>query len=749
MYYKTSAFSKLNLFVRENLQELALYLNSISFSRAIRVAVAVTIPLIIGRHFGQFEIGLVISYGAFWSSPSDVIGSFRHKKISILIATLLAMLVSFIKGYLNFNLWLLLPVLGLLTFAIAFISVYGFRASLVSFSGLMALTLSSAKSSETIEIYQYALLIGLGGLWYLLLSKIWFRINPKAETEEFLSDTYTLTAQFIETRGKLISPHQDRQELQSKLQNLQGKLTENHGTLREILILSKKTSGLSNYNDKRLLVFVQLVDMLETAIANPGNYDRMKVLFTNHPQYITCFQDLIFEMAYQLQMISKAGNNKENLPKNDTMKQYLDNTRLEIALLQDSLNFEEYIMLQNLLEYQEKQYEKIKKIKWLLGDQTIADIELVDQHASKSFVAFQDYNPRLLIRNFSFESVIFRHSFRLAVTIMIGYALGSIFAFQNPYSILLIIIVIMRPSYGLTKNRAKDRIIGTFIGGAMALLIVFLIQNSYVYGIIGISSLVVALSLVQKNYKASATFITLSVVLIYAILNPDVLSLMKFRILDTLVGAGLSYAAMLWLWPTWEFVEIKDNIEKSIKANKDFLNEISKYYKEKGNLPTSYSLARKQAFLETSNLNSAFQRMTQDPKSKQKQSDKIYELVVLNHSFLASLASISTYIQNNKTSQASQQFEIATAKTKRNLERVLVCLKDQKCDDSKTSSENYLRFEEQLPAFNSLEINNSLASNNKETERNLQEAHLVWEQLQWMFSISCKMLKLAASMKLD
>jgi hypothetical protein len=42
-----------------------------------------------------------------------------------------------------------------------------------------------------------------------------------------------------------------------------------------------------------------------------------------------------------------------------------------------------------------------------------------------------------------------------------------------------------------------------------------------------------------------------------------------------------------------------------------------------------------------------------------------------------------------------------------------------------------------------------LTSNDKENLRDLQEAHLVWEQLKWLFSISSTMLKLAASVKLD
>lgn len=723
-------------------------MKSISFSRAIRVGVAVTLPAVIGTQLGYSEIGMAMSFGAFWSSPSDVIGSFQHKKIGILISAALVMVISFIKGYLNLDLWLLLPVLGMLTFAIAFISVYGFRASLISFSGLMALALSYARDSEGLEVYEYAILMGLGGLWYLLLSKIWYRINPRAETEEFLSETYLLTAEFLETRGKLVDPQEDRVGLQSKLLKLQRDLTKNHETLREILILSRKTSGRSNYQDKRLLIFAQLIEILESATANPVNYDRMDALFNDHPQYIKRFQDLIFEMSFQLRMIYETGNNKSKLPKNDTIKQCIDGVRLEIALLREKLYYEEYLMLQNFLEYQEKQFEKLKRIKWLLGDPDITDVDIIDRKKAKRFIALQDYDPKLLLENFSFKSPIFKHSLRLAATVMIGYALGSIFEFQNPYSILLIIIVIMRPSYGLTRNRAKDRLIGTLIGGAIAFGLVFLIQDPYAYGVMGVISLVIAISLVQKNYKASATFITLSAVFIYAILSPDVLSLIKFRILDTLVGAGLSYAAMRWLWPTWEFADIKESIEKSVKANKDFLYKITEYYQLKGNIPTSYNIARKEAFLETSNLSSAFQRMTQEPKSKQKEMDKVYELVVLNHTFLTSLASLSTYIKNYKTTEASERFITATEQIDANLERVLQCLNDRECEAVSVSAENESLFAEKLPSFKSLDIKN-LTSEDKAAIRKLQETHLVWEQLQWLNSISDKMLKLAASVKLE
>ena len=135
----TTVFYSVQQFISENFKELLQFLKSISFSRAMRVGVAVALPLIIGIQFEYLEVGIAISFGAFWSSPSDIIGNFRHKKYGILFSAALVMVVSFIKGYLNLDLWLLIPILGLLTFAIAYLSVYGFRASLISFSGLMAL----------------------------------------------------------------------------------------------------------------------------------------------------------------------------------------------------------------------------------------------------------------------------------------------------------------------------------------------------------------------------------------------------------------------------------------------------------------------------------------------------------------------------------------------------------------------------------------------------------------------------------
>ncbi len=74
----SSVLYQVALFISENVKELREFLKSTSFSKAILVGIAVTLPILMGIQLGYFEIGLALCYGAFWSSPSDISGSFQH-----------------------------------------------------------------------------------------------------------------------------------------------------------------------------------------------------------------------------------------------------------------------------------------------------------------------------------------------------------------------------------------------------------------------------------------------------------------------------------------------------------------------------------------------------------------------------------------------------------------------------------------------------------------------------------------------
>jgi uncharacterized membrane protein YccC len=229
-------------------------------------------------------------------------------------------------------------------------------------------------------------------------------------------------------------------------------------------------------------------------------------------------------------------------------------------------------------------------------------------------------------------------------------------------------------------------------------------------------------------------------------LTPNVRDVVQFRVMDTLIGGVLAFAANYLLWPSWEFLNLRVFLKKSIKANYHYLKEISLFYNEKGQVTTSYKIARKFAFIEIGNLMNSFQRMTQEPKSKQKQLPQLYKLVELNYSLVSSSASLGTYIQTHKTSKASDTFNVVVDTVLKNLNAATDALnaseKNPLAPYQKIDLE--VRFLE-LKNIRAKEIRDN-SSNEEEFQLKMQEAQLVIEQLIWLTNLSESVLK--ASRKL-
>lgn len=725
------------------LNSLARFFRSPDFSKAVLLSIAISLPILIFSLQGPYEIGVALGIGCLLSSPSDIPGSFRHKVIGVALAAVLAGMVSVVAGYAAVSVFLLLPVIALLMFGISYLAVFGFRASLVAFSGLFAIVLSFANLSVALEIWERGLLITIGGFWYLGLSVLWYLYNPRRPTEQLLAQAMELTALFLKTRARLLTETNNRVALQKELFKLQGELNEKHESLRDILIRSRLSFGSSNFARKRLLVFIELVDILELAIANPVDYKKLDLLVKDKPVYLTRFKQLIENLALQLEDIALALEKNKSFSRKE-IQEYLEGIATEFISFRKALEFEEakndMVLLQYLFEYLEKQAQKINTIVRTLYNLEDEKQVFPRRKEVAKFITPQDYDPKVLLENFNFKSAIFRHSLRLAVVVLVGFSVGAFFSLDNAYWILLTIVVIMRPNYGLTKERSKQRTIGTLIGGFLAFGIVYFVKNPVVHGILALFSLTLAFSLIQKNYRTAAIFVTLSIVFIYSLLAPDVYEVIQFRIIDTLLGAGLAFLGNLWLWPAWEVKNIKNVILESIRANKNYLKEIAGFYEEKGELPISYKLARKKAFLETGNLNTAFQRMTQEPKNRQQQIETVYSIVSLNQTFLGALASLGTYIRNHKTSSASSNFEIIVDHIVQNLEnseKKLINSQAVEEPDKKITNEAGKAME---MAFKKLLEENS-TNRPVELQEKIREYHLVKNQLKWLLEISEKLQK--------
>ena len=725
------------------------FLKSADFYKSLTLIIATLIPILISEYyFANVEIGFAIALGVFYNSPTNIAGSVKHRTIGMLISIILTTVATLLTGYAAVNLWILLPVLALLTFSISFISVFGFRASLVSLAGMLAVVISFANSYINVSVFEYSLLIGLGGLWYLLLSSLFNFLNPKLYVEELLSDTMDVTAKYLDIRARLLIEKNSRKTLSTKLFEYQADLSTKHETLRAVILTRRRKAGFSNRTRRKLLIFIELVDILELAIANPIDYETVDALFEDRQESIEPFVNLIFEMANQLNYISKVILRGEKVKGSSEIRRLLKRIRESIDVYKTEVGLIEgrdgFYILVNLFEYQAAQAEKLNAIERVLNVLTINNSLSSDNNEEARFLTPQDYGFNKLRENFSIKSSIFRHSLRLAIVMNIGFLIGEIFSFQNPYWILITLLVIMRPSYGLTKERMKHRVIGTIIGAVIALILVYLIQDTFVFGVLAAVTLVLALSLVQLNYKTFAVFITLHIVFMYALYSPDVLVAVQYRVIDTIVGGVLAILSNLFLFPTWEFMSVSDSIIKTLDANSKYLNEIDKKYHSKEGVIVEYKLSRKKAFLAMGDLNAAFQRMTQDPKSKQKYFSEIYKIVELTNTFLSSLASLGTFINSHKTTAVSKAVDTFVINIKDYLLNGIEILNNTELTNLHASEEVEQATLTLEKKYNELTKNydkilletNGEALTEEAIALEIQEAKLVLEQLSYLYSLS-------------
>lgn len=734
-------------FTPHMIQRVRRFTDSTNFTKAIIVTIAAVVPVLILAHYDMFQAGFAVALGAFLSYPADIPSNWVHRLKGLLAGTFIVAGCTLVVNMLHSYLWIYYPFMILLVFFLSMISVYGQRASMVSFSGLLAISLATGHLHRGMDIFTYTGLILLGGIIYTFVSLLFNYISPHRYSELQIADCMRLTSKYMKLRGDLWDTDADRSKIVEKQLNLQVEINAIHENLREVLMRNRDNATSSNRNRKMLLVFISLVDILELALSTSFDHSKLHQKFSNHPKVLQTYQNLAYNLGATLKKISKSiENRKKYIPKHNLIE---DLEALEHAInaykeqLGENEAAEGVWMLSNMLHYAERQIEKIKIIERAFTMPiNLKDLKGRDKDLEK-FLAPEYYPWRTLRENLSFSSTIFRHSLRLTATITIGFIIGLIFPLQNVYWILLTIVVIMRPGYGLTKQRSYQRIVGTITGGLIAFAFLSFVQDIVIIAILTIVCMILGYAFTSINYRIGATFVTIYVVFVYAMLTPNITDVIQYRILDTVMGGALCFIANYFFWPSWEFISQPIYIKKSIAANRDYLQEISNYYNNKGIVPTSYRLARKNAFVEIGNLMSSYQRMIQEPKSKQKQVQQVYKLAVLNHTLLSSLASLGTYIQSHKTTNASEAFNVVVNTVIKNLDHAITLMNvgaEARALENTTQEDLAMRFTE-LKNIRARELKETHLTEEDEFRLKMEEAHLVIEQLVWLNSLSEKIVK--------
>jgi len=651
-------------------REIKSFFFSQYFSDGLRISTGLLLPAVVFAQFGMLQTGITLSLGAACMSVIDNPGPVVHKRNAMLIGNALMFLVIVTTGYARLNLWTLGAEVTLLSFLFSFLVVYGNRAAAIGTAGLLAMIFVMDKAIPPPKILENALLVLSGGVWYMLMSLVFFGIRPYRATQQALGENISDIVDFLRIKADFYLPETDIEENYRKLVSKQIQVSQHQDAVRELLFKSRLVVKEStNYSRMLVLTFVDLVDLFEQIMATHYDYNHMREQFA-HTNILEDIGHLLHRMANELDNVGYAVLSNTTYRSEENFNDDLEILKAKMDAIGTTAQSGSTLVLKkvliNLRDLNQKivsiyRYHKIRASK----KQRLEKTPEVDYH---KFVAHQDFSPRLLLDNLTLKSSTFRFALRVSLVCLAGFIItkssallhlidavtGKKIAFgQHSYWVILTIIVIIKPAFSLSKQRNYQRLIGTIVGGVIGVAILTFVHNDNAQFIILAVLMIGAYSFIRVNYVISIILMTPYVLILFRFLGVGHINIAEERIVDTIIGSVIALAANYFLFPTWESEQVKQSLHEVLTANVNYLVKVAESISGIPVSVTEYKLARKEVYIKSANLSAAFERMTSEPKNKQRQIKDVHKFVVLNHILSSYVATMASTVSNKDRQRSS------------------------------------------------------------------------------------------------
>jgi YccS/YhfK family integral membrane protein len=624
-------------------RELRAFFYSQNFYDGIRTTIGVLIPSLGMAYLGHLPWGIAMSLGAIGASLADSPGPVVHKRNGMLACIALCTVVAVMTGFARMNAVTLGLEILVLSFCCSMLQVYGMRASLIGLAALLVLILTMDHEMAPDQVFGYGLLIMVGGVWYLLLSLLSFQMMPYRPAQQALGECIREVARFLSIKASFYRPQANLEDEYRRLVTQQIVVSEKQDAVRELLFKSRQIVRESTDTGRGLVMtFVDLVDLYEQITTIYYDYTTIREKFgpTGVLDRISGVIDLL---AQELDNIGLAiqGNLRPTSQVHLTqqleeLKTYLD----EVARQEPG---ESTLVLKKI-------YINLRVIAQRLADilsyAHAKDAQKISKERGLEFGLFvtrQKLDPGIFLNNLTLNSSIFRFSVRVALVALFAYTLTKLVPYgQHSYWVLLTVVFILKPAFSLTKQRNYQRVIGTLVGGVLGLAVLYLVKNDTVLFLFLLVFMTGFYSVQRVNYVLSVVLMTPFMLILFKFLGGGGFALLEERVVDTVVGCGIAFAATYLIFPNWESEQLGKFQVGVLKANLKYLQVLADGLAGKTVTELQYKLARKEVYVQAANLSAAFQRMVGEPKSKQLNSKLVYEFVVLNHvlsSYIATIAS--------------------------------------------------------------------------------------------------------------
>ncbi len=230
----------------------------------------------------------------------------------------------------------------------------------------------------------------------------------------------------------------------------------------------------------------------------------------------------------------------------------------------------------------------------------------------------------------------------MSVVLCIGYAFIHLTGLQHGYWILLTSLFVCQPNYNATRHRLSLRVIGTLIGVAIGLPVLYFVPSQEGQLLLIVITGVLFFSFRTVQYAHATMFITLLVLLCFNLLGEG-FEVAIPRIIDTLIGCAIAWAAVSFIWPDWRFRNLASVTEKAFNANCRYLDAILEQYHQGRDNRLAYRIARRNAYNRDAELASVVSNMSSEPGTSPELREVAFRLLCLNQTFISYISALGAH----------------------------------------------------------------------------------------------------------
>jgi uncharacterized membrane protein YccC len=618
------------------------------------------VPIGIGIITGHAAESAIATMAAWFVGLVNVDGAYRQRAIAMIAATISITLMFLIASLISSNLWLAIPTMFVVIFISGLANLYGNVAASVSLVTSLMFVISLAKfasfSNFSTLILHCALCLA-GGTWTsMLLLGLWV-VRPYVPAMQIVANCYLSLSQFVALTSQRELNANEHQEWTQRFLQAQDTVIQDLTSARSVWTTIWTRQKGANLRGNQLLVLIEDVNQIVNSVVA---LSEMLAIASEHQLFDQLqkeIQQVIEQLAIALQMLSEAiakGKNSVHLGDLDRTVEALEHQwqvlRAQIFNQTINVQINEYPDVVNI--------RKITASLTKLAQQIHTDADVVTDliQGKQPSIAQRDISPPAqskpsaiidtLRNNFTFESVLFRHALRLALITTFAELLASVLQLPRGYWITLTALVALKPNFGGTSETTVQRVVGTILGGIIGIILILLVKNPLAIAVCFLLLVFVAMSVRSLSYSIFIILLTPAIILLLNLISAGGWQVGVLRIFDSFLGGILALVGSYLLFPRWEREQLPAQLEKTIRANLAYFQQVIANYLHQQNASVdSMNMLRHQAALENANANAAAQRLFSEPRHVQGEIEPVMTLIMYIRGFFTSVTTLAEHLR--------------------------------------------------------------------------------------------------------